>query len=281
MGSWGTGISSNDTFEDIKDEFFELYNEGIEPTEATQKLVISNQEIVNDKEDSNNFWFALALCQWECKALETELLERITKIIESGNDIELWEELGSVRSELTKRQKALEKFLIKLNTEKKTAKKRKKKKYQDSIFKKGDCLSIQLSDMKFGAAFVLEAETQTEYGFNLIAICDYSDTQPPSPDFFESASVLISKQQESPESYEDDPLISWFMADQFNNKVVSITVVGSLSVSEIYNREGEYRSYVHWKFIPTHIENQPQLVEEHGAINKTIKLKSLRTKKRL
>ena len=127
MGNWGTGISSNDTFEDIKDEFFELYNEGLEPTEVTQKLVNSNQEIANDKEDANNFWFALALCQWECKALEPELLERITKIIESGTDIVLWKELGAEKSELTKRQKALDKFLEKLNSEKKSPKRRKKK----------------------------------------------------------------------------------------------------------------------------------------------------------
>ena len=120
MGSWGTGISSNDTFEDIKDEFFELYNEGLQPNEITQKLINSNREIVNDKEDANNFWFALSLCQWECKALEPELLERITKIIKSGTDIELWKELGAEKTELTKRQKALEKFLEKLNSEKKS-----------------------------------------------------------------------------------------------------------------------------------------------------------------
>jgi hypothetical protein len=115
MGSWGTGISSNDIFEDIKDEFFELYNEGFEPLEITQKLINSNSEVINDKEDANNFWFALALCQWECKALESELLERVTKIIESGTDIELWKVLGAEKPELTKRQKTLDKFVEKLN----------------------------------------------------------------------------------------------------------------------------------------------------------------------
>ena len=29
MGTWGTGISSNDTFADIYDEFFDLYNDGL------------------------------------------------------------------------------------------------------------------------------------------------------------------------------------------------------------------------------------------------------------
>ncbi len=183
MGHWGTGISSNDTFEDIKDEFFELYNKGYEPTEITQKLVSSNQEIIDDKEDGNNFWFALALCQWECKELEPELLKRISKIVESGTDIELWKELGAEKSELTKRQKALDKFLEKLNSDKNSPKKRKKKVYRDSIFKKGDCLSVELSNGTFGAAFVLEAEQHTEYGLNLIALCNYNSDEPPTIQF--------------------------------------------------------------------------------------------------
>ena len=127
MGNWGTGISSNDIFEDIKDEFFELYDEGHEPNQIGQKLIDANQEIVNDYEEANNFWFALALCQWECKSLEPKILERITQIIVSGTDINLWEELGAEKSELTKRKKVLEKFLEKLNSEKKNPKRRKRK----------------------------------------------------------------------------------------------------------------------------------------------------------
>tara|TARA_R110000868_G_scaffold404675_1_gene683096 strand:+ start:138 stop:752 length:615 start_codon:yes stop_codon:yes gene_type:complete len=203
MGNWGTGISSNDTFEDIKDEFFELYNKELEPKEITNKLINSNQEIISNKEDANNFWFALALCQWECKSLEPELLKRVSKIIESGTDMDLWKELGAEKSELTKRKKVLVKFLEKLNSKKKNPKKRKKKVFRDSIFKKGDCLSVQLSNGSFGAAFVLESEEQTEYGFNLIAICKYNSEKLPSIDFFKTAYVLFSKQQESPETFED------------------------------------------------------------------------------
>jgi hypothetical protein len=276
MGNWGTGISSNDTFEDIKDEFFELYNEGLESTEITQKLINSNQEIVDDKEDGNNFWFALALCQWECKALEPELLERITKIIESGTDIELWKEIGAEKSELTKRRKALEKFLEKLYSEKKSPKKRKKKVFRDAIFKKGDCLSVELSNGSFGAAFVLESEGQTEYGLNLIALCNYNSDDPPTAQYFEKADVIISKQQSSGVKFEDYPLISWYMAPHFKSNEIKISVVGTLETDKTYNQKQDYRNYVHWKYIPTHIESQPELVAKHGAIQTRLTLKSLR-----
>ena len=278
MGSWGTGISSNDTFEDIKYEFFELYNDGLEPDEITKKLTNTNRDLIESEEDANNFWFALALCQWECKSLVPELLERVTKIVNSGADIELWKELGAEKAELTKRKKALDNFLDKLNSEKKSPKRRKKKVFRDSIFKKGDCLSIELSNRSFGAAFVLEAEEKTEYGLNLIATCEYNSTEPPTTKFFEQARVLISKEQESRDSFGDYPVISWYMADQFKSGEFKINKVGQLKVAKHYNPDTHYVSFAPWKFIPSRIENQPQLVSKHGAINMELKLKSLRKK---
>ncbi|GAB3011241.1 hypothetical protein GCM10027284_33160 [Cyclobacterium sediminis] len=278
MGSWGTGISSNDIFEDIKVEFFELYNEGHEPNEIVQKLIDSNQGIVNDYEEANNFWFALALCQWECKSLEPKILERVTQIIESGNDIKLWEELGAEKSELTKRKKVLAKFLEKLITEKKDPKRRKKKKLRDSIFKKGDCLSVQLSNGLFGAVFVLESEKQTEYGLNLIALCDYISDKTPTVDFFKKANVLISKVQDEPNTYKDYPLISWYMAPHYKANEVNLKIMGSIEIKKSYNNERDYRRYVHWKYIPSQIEDQAELVAKHGDIKMKLKLSSLRKK---
>jgi hypothetical protein len=56
MGTWGTGLSSNDTFADIYGEFFELYNEGQDVKEITSKLLTTNKDLLTDKGDSNNFF---------------------------------------------------------------------------------------------------------------------------------------------------------------------------------------------------------------------------------
>ena len=85
MGAWGTAISSNDTYADIYDEFFDLYNEGQSVEDISKKLIADNQETINEPDDSNNFWFALAKAQWECKQLDTELLERVKEIIQTEN----------------------------------------------------------------------------------------------------------------------------------------------------------------------------------------------------
>ncbi|WP_020526461.1 hypothetical protein [Flexithrix dorotheae] len=276
MGYWGTGISSNDTFEDIREDFFAFYNEGQEVKEITNHLINSNKEILEDNEEINNFWFALALCQWECKSLEAKLLNRVTEIITSGKDIELWKELGAKQSEITKRKKALTNFLIKLNSERKTPRKRKKIKLIDSIFEKGDCLGINLSNGHFGALYVLESEEQTEYGFNLIAICDYFKKQPPNLDYFKYGNILISKYQEFPGTFKDDPLIKWFMAVNFETSDIDFEKVGSIPTSKIFTKDHIYNSYSHWTNIPDHIVRQPELIEKHGPTIIEIQLKSLR-----
>ena len=76
MGAWGTAISSNDTYADIYDEFFSLYNEGHTVGEISKRLIADNQETINEPDDSNNFWFALVKAQWECKQLDTDILKK-------------------------------------------------------------------------------------------------------------------------------------------------------------------------------------------------------------
>lgn len=39
MDAWGTGISSNDTYADVYDHFFELYNDGLAVAEISTRLI--------------------------------------------------------------------------------------------------------------------------------------------------------------------------------------------------------------------------------------------------
>jgi hypothetical protein len=120
-------IKDNDTTSDIYVGFYELYNEGQNPTNISAKLIADNEELINDPDDCNNFWFALALAQWETKSLDLKIFDRVKIIIESNNDIEVWRSLDANEKDLAKRKIALEKFLIKLQTEKVKAKRKTKK----------------------------------------------------------------------------------------------------------------------------------------------------------
>src|SRR3989304_5290235 len=148
----------------------DLYDDGLEPSEISQRIINQNTELIEDYEDKNNFWFALAMAQWQCKSLDSDIFQRVKTIIETGEDLKIWEELGAYKKEINKRKKVLDSFLDKLSQEKVKPRKRKRKVLRDSIFQKGECLKFRLDNGNFGGAFVLTSEKQTEYGMNLIAI---------------------------------------------------------------------------------------------------------------
>src|SRR5688572_19084112 len=189
MGAWGTAISSNDTYADIYDEFFDLYNDGESVVDISKKLIADNQEIINEPDDCNNFWFALAKAQWECKQLDTEILKRVRKIIETGSDLEVWRRLDAEEKDIKKRKVVLGKFLADLQTEKPKAKSRKKKVLKQSPFEKGDCLTFRLANGNYGGAVVLEAINDTEYGHSLIATTRINQPTKPVKSDFENAEV--------------------------------------------------------------------------------------------
>ncbi|MBN2754201.1 MAG: hypothetical protein JXR81_04970 [Candidatus Goldbacteria bacterium] len=126
MASWGTAISANDTYETIRDAFFEQYDDGAEVKDITDSILKEYKELSENPEESNNFWFAIAKFQWECKALDKEIFERVKGIIESGTDIELLKKTEDVIEEdILRRERILRKFLEELSSEKFTARKRK------------------------------------------------------------------------------------------------------------------------------------------------------------
>ena len=118
MGTWGTGISSNDTFSDVYDDFFKYYNEGDFPDEILKKLMIEYQEVLDNEDDFTNFWFAVAKAQWECKALEENIFNQIKWIVEEDIDINIWRNLDASEKDLKTRRNVLIKFLDSLKVEK-------------------------------------------------------------------------------------------------------------------------------------------------------------------
>lgn len=246
MGTWGTGISSNDVYEDINYEFFELYNQGMEVSAITKKLIEENKELIDSYEDQNNFWITIAKSQWECKALDPNIYKLIKDIVESEKDIELWKELDASKSDLTKRKKVLEDFLKRISTEKKTARKRKVKKLRDAIFEKGDCLVFKLSDGDYCGAFVLESEKESEFGFNLIAVTDIKKAHKPTEKDFENAKVLFGLEQQINKKFKPKEKIGWYYAELYKKAEIEIEKIGELKVDRNYSFNKHYQSLTSW-----------------------------------
>jgi hypothetical protein len=233
MGAWGTAISSNDTYADIFDEFFELYNDGLEVVEISKRLIQNNQETINDPDDCNNFWFALAKAQWECKQLDTGLYNRVKNIVDTGADIQVWRELDSDEKDLKKRKIVLDKFIADLSAEKPKARARKKKKEPkiiQPVFAKGDCLTFKLANGNYGGAVVLEAIYDTEYGNNLIAATRINQHNKPSLDDYKNSTVLVLNFA----MWKDSPNIHWYSPIRHKNVENLVEVVGQIKVDKAY-----------------------------------------------
>jgi hypothetical protein len=233
LGAWGPGISSNDTYADVHGAFFDLYNSGKSVGEISAYLISANQQTINNPDDCNNFWFALARAQWECKELDPELLKRITKIVDSGSDIEVWRRLDADKKTLAKRRIVLEKFLVTLSNERPKAKTRKKKVIRQPPFEKGDCLTFKLNNGDYGGAVVLEAIQDTEYGYSLLVTTRINQHAKPTKSDFESAEILIRNY----EGWDNKPCISWYYPIRHKRIAHLIEKVDSIDVQIDYTTE--------------------------------------------
>ncbi|MDY0904757.1 hypothetical protein [Pedobacter sp. CFBP9032] len=207
MGAWGTAISSNDTYADIYGKFFDLYNDGLDVSEISKNLIADNQETINDKDNCNNFWFALAKAQWECKQLDKDIFDQVKKVIETGEDLGVWRQLDADEKDIKKRKVVLDKFLTDLQTERPKAKSRKNKIICQPVFEKGDCLTFKLENGNYGGAVVLEAIKDSEYGHNLIATTRIDQPSKPTKKDFENAEVLVMNYA----SCDNEPNVKWYL----------------------------------------------------------------------
>jgi hypothetical protein len=261
MGTWGTSIKDNDTFADIYGEFFELYNKGESPQNISKKLLAENQELITESESGNDFWFALALAQWETKSLDNIVFSTVENIIITDKDLQNWRELDADEDDIKKRKNVLEKFLEKLKTEKPKAKPRKKTKNIKPIFETGDCICFKLKNDNYGGALVLSTNSDPEFGLNLIASTTINQTTKPTINDFKNADVLICTFA----NWNNNPKITWYFPPLPKNNPPSFEVIGKMQI-EINYESKETRSTV-YKFHPTFSGGWNQIIE---AINMQI-----------
>ena len=240
MGAWETAISSNDTYADIYDEFFDLYNDGQTVKDISNKLIADNQETIDELDDSNNFWFALAKAQWECKQLDTEILEKVKEIIETGLDLEVWRRLDADEKDIKKRVIVLDTFLTDLQTEKVKAKSRKKKLIRQPPFAKGDCLTFKLANGNYGGAVILEAIKDTQFGHTLVATTRINQPTKPTKIDFENAEVLIANYA----NWDNNFNIKWYLPIRHKQAAQLIEKVDNLEVQIYYDISKSMNGFV-------------------------------------
>lgn len=240
MGSWGTGIKQSDAFADVYDTFFDLYNNGGNPVDISTQIKIDFSEILENDEEKHEFWFALALAQWETKCLDFNVLNTVEDIISNNSDIKLWENLGAPNSDLKKRKVALNKFLVQIKSERPKPKLRKKIKVKTPIYNVGDCIVFKLKDGFYGGAVVIESDHHPKLASNLIATTRLNQQIKPTINDFKNIEILVCNYKYT--GFPDRAQIRWHYPDQFKNYQDIYELIGNLNVEFTYdnsNRDGK------------------------------------------
>ena len=113
MAAWGVGIYSNDVADDLRSFLGQYWREGFAGEELVQKILSISQRELEDPEDSEDFWLALADLLWKKGMLTEEVKQKALSVIRAGDPLHRWEEADLWR----KRQKALQTLANRLEQE--------------------------------------------------------------------------------------------------------------------------------------------------------------------
>ena len=106
MGTWGTGIYSNDVSEEVRDKYMEYLEDGMPNDEAMHLVFEEFKDYLQDSNDIYDLWFALADTQSSIGRLHPKVKEYGLMLIEEGGDVKRWIQSGN-QSGALERQKIL------------------------------------------------------------------------------------------------------------------------------------------------------------------------------
>jgi hypothetical protein len=91
VGTWGTGIFSDDTAGDVRDQFRDAIGDGLTSEQATRRLVEQYRPGPHDPDGTPVFWLALAVTQWQTGRLLEFVKAKALRVIADGSDLARWE----------------------------------------------------------------------------------------------------------------------------------------------------------------------------------------------
>ncbi|NPC95808.1 DUF4259 domain-containing protein [Nocardioides sp. zg-DK7169] len=104
MGAWGPAIFSDDTACDIRSDYRELLEDGVDDAEATRRVIAEYEYL--DVDQAHVLWLALAAAQSALGRLDDAVKAQALRVIDDNVGLELWAEVG----ELAGRKAALGKL---------------------------------------------------------------------------------------------------------------------------------------------------------------------------
>ena len=89
MGCWGMGITQSDEYCEIYDRFMEEYDEGKPLLDIKQDILDEYlEEFDEDDGVLHDVYFVIGEAEWMCGGISDEILDKITRIINSGANVD-------------------------------------------------------------------------------------------------------------------------------------------------------------------------------------------------
>lgn len=256
MGTWNTGLFSNDTTSDVRDTYIQFLKEQLSNEDAYQRTYDEYKELIGTEEEPL-FWYAIAEAQWNAGRLIPEVRDRALDCIQKKGGIFIWEQnlIGGARWESTL-QKLEEKIKSPMPPEKKYSK---PIEFERNPWNTGDVYAYQFHTNKAkengldGKYILLQKVGNVEYfkgiTFSAIQVFNRIFDSIPCLDMLVGLRVLPLVYSPMTEGYPSDiadyiPTFEWYM-----------------KATMIYEKKNDYPK-CHLKFI-----GNKKLPEKHYAGN--------------
>lgn len=243
MGVWGTGIFSDDTASDLREEYRSLIGDGVDAAAAKVRLLDAYKSSFADPSESCVVWLALAATQWKLGRLDPDTLEHALQIIDSGADLARWDINPKERA---RRKVVLEKLRAEITSSQPTAKKVAKQVLSECRWQVGDLFSYRLLSGKFILFRVIGHHSDKGGTYPVCELLDWTGDAIPSEDAMRSLTIKASRT-------EYKHTITKVMLVGFRNKWgkriedVGITLPAA--------QTPERSSVVHFKFLDEFLKN--------------------------
>jgi hypothetical protein len=181
MGTWGTGLFSDDEACDIRDEYGVLIAKGMSPAQASRKLEEDRSELL-ESGLVPHFWLALAATQMKLGSLEDDVKNKALAEIEAGHDLERW----SQSKDKAQRKRMLKALKEKITTFQPTGKTGKLPFVEQTTSKRGDAFSYGMKDGRRVVFRVVGVYSDAGGSFPWVELCDWIGHDVPQPTAIEA-----------------------------------------------------------------------------------------------
>lgn len=249
MGAWGPAIFSDDTACDIRSDYRELLEDGVEDAEATRRVISEYQHLGND--EAHVLWLALAAAQFALGRLDDSVKSEALRVIDGGLGLELWTEAGT--KELASRKAALSKLRRTLTGPQKPPSKVRRPWSHVTDLSPGDVLAYTLPDGKRSLFRVATLNAQRVGTAPVLRRLDWGKASLPS-------GRKLAKLKPLPETrpMDDKPSVSFRVARLRKKdedwRDVGFEMVGQIPTPSEDSRFAP-RTYTTWRALRTSLDN--------------------------